>query len=151
MRSKAALGVAAVVIAVGVWAATSSATTSGAAVERYYTAPTWSAFADIGVKDNGGPGDVFTAQQSLRTVDGTSVGVVNGYGINLHKPYVFFHWTAALDDGSTLTLMGAVSLHDKVTVYAIEGGTGRYDGARGTVTLSDAGKKGTLVVVHYRR
>jgi hypothetical protein len=149
MTSRAVLGVV-VLLAGGIYAATSSAGPSGATVERYYSAQTWSAFADIGTKDNGGPGDVFTAQRSLQTLDGKPAGVVNGYGINLHKPYVFFHWTAALDDGSTLTLMGAVSLHDKTTVYAIEGGTGRYAGARGTVTLSDAGKKDTLVVLRYR-
>jgi len=150
MRSKAAFGAVLLALAAGVYTTTSGATAAGMTVERYYTAATWSAFDDIGVKDNGGPGDVFTAQQSLTTLDGKSAGVVNGYGINLHKPYVFFHWTAARNDGSSLTLMGAVSLHDKTTVYAIEGGTGRFDGARGTVTLTDAGKKGSLVTVRYR-
>jgi hypothetical protein len=150
MRSRAAFAAVVLALAGGIYAATSAATTGGTIVERYHTAATWSAFDDIGVKDNGGPGDVFTAQQSLTTLDGKSIGVVNGYGINLHKPYVFFHWTAARNDGSTMTLMGAVSLHDKTTVYPIEGGTGRYDGARGTVTLTDEGKKGSLVTVRYR-
>ena len=150
MRSKAALGAVVLALAAGVYAAGSAATPGGTIVERYYTAETWSAFDDIGVKDNGGPGDVFTAQQSLKTVDGKAAGIVNGYGINLHKPYVFFHWRAVRNDASTLTLMGAVNLHDKTVVYAIEGGTGRYDGARGTVTLTDAGKKGSLVTVRYR-
>lgn len=149
MRSRAAFATVALAIAAGFYATTSGAT-AGSKIERYYAAQTWSAFDDIGVKDNGGPGDVFTAQQSLTTLSGKSAGVVNGYGINLHKPYVFFHWTAALNDRSTLTLMGAVNLHDKITVYAIEGGTGRYDGARGTVTLTDAGKKGTLATIRYR-
>ena len=149
MRSKAAFAAVLALVA-GVSAATSAATPSGTIVERYYTAETWSTLADIGVKDGGGPGDVYTAQQSLTTIDGKPAGVVNGYGINLHKPYVFFHWTALRNDGSTLTLMGAVSLRDKTTVLAIEGGTGRYDGARGTVTLTDAGKKGTLATVRYR-
>jgi hypothetical protein len=36
-------------------------------------------------------------------------------------------------------------------VYPIEGGTGRYAGARGTVTLTDAGSKRSLVTVRYRR
>jgi hypothetical protein len=150
MKSRAALGVAVLAIAAGAYAVASRATPGGTIVERYYTAETWSAFADIGAKDNGGPGDVYTAQQSLKTLDGKTDGMVNGYGINLHKPYVFFHWTATRNDGSTLTLMGAVSLRDKTTVFAIEGGTGRYDGARGSVTLTDAGKKGTLVTVRYR-
>jgi hypothetical protein len=151
MRSKAAFGVAALALAAGVYAATSAANPAGGGkVERYYTDATWSAFADVGVKDNGGPGDIFTAQQSLNTLDGKTAGVVNGYGINLHKPYVFFHWTATLTNGSSLTLMGAVSLRNKSSVYAIEGGTGRYDGARGTVTLTDEGKKRTLAIVRYR-
>jgi hypothetical protein len=139
-----------VAVAAGVYAVSSTATPGGAVVERYYTAETWSALADIGAKDNGGPGDVFTVQQFLKTLDGKSAGVVNGYGINLHKPYVFFHWTATRNDGSTLTLLGAVNLRAKTTVYAIEGGTGRYTGARGTVTVTGAGKKGDLAVVRYR-
>lgn len=150
MRSKAAFCAAVLALAAGAYAATSAATAGGTIVERYYTNETWSAFDDIGVKDNGGPGDVYTARQSLTTLDGKSAGVVNGYGINLHKPYVFFHWTAARNDGSTLTLLGAINLHGKSAVYAITGGTGRYDGARGTVTLIDAGKKGSLVTVRYR-
>jgi hypothetical protein len=150
MRSKVAFGLAAMVFAAGAYAVASAATPGGTIVERYYTAETWSTLADIGPKDGGGPGDVYTAQQSLKTLDGKSAGVVNGYGINLHKPWVFFHWTATLNDRSSLTLMGAVSLHDQTQVFAIEGGTGRYDGARGTVTLTDAGKKGTLATVRYR-
>jgi hypothetical protein len=78
----------AVVLAV---AATLYATASSAAphawtVERYYTAETWRAFADVGKKDNGGPDDVYAAQQSVKTLDGSTVGVVNGYGVNLHAP-----------------------------------------------------------------
>ena len=150
MRSKAAFGVAVLVLAAGVYATASAAKSGSAVVERYYTAETWSAFADVGAKDNGGPGDIYTAQQSLKALDGKTVGVVNGYGINLHQPYVFFHWTATLTDGSSLTLLGAVSLRDKTSVFAIEGGTGRYDGARGTVTLTDVGKKRSLATVRYR-
>ena len=142
----------AVVLAV---AATLYATASSAAphawtVERYYTAETWRAFADIGKKDNGGPDDVYAAQQSVKTLDGSTVGVVNGYGVNLHAPYVFFHWTATLTGGS-LTLEGAIDLKGKTATYPIEGGTGRYAGARGTVTLTDAGSKGTLATIRYRR
>ena len=141
----------AVVLAV---AATLYATASSAAphawtVERYYTAETWRAFADIGKKDNGGPDDVYAAQQSVKTLDGSTVGVVNGYGVNLHAPYVFFHWTATLTGGS-LTLESAIDLKGKTATYPIEGGTGRYAGVRGTVTLTDAGSKGTLAIVRYR-
>jgi hypothetical protein len=35
-------------------------------------------------------------------------------------------------------------------VYPIEGGTGRYAGVRGSVTLTDAGSKGSIVTVRYR-
>jgi hypothetical protein len=132
------------------YVASSSASSAGWIVERYYTSETWHAFADIGKKDNGGPDDIYVAQQSLKGADGKSVGVVNGYGVNLHPPYVFFHWTAALG-GGTLTLESAVDLKNKTATYPIEGGTGHYAGARGTVTLTDAGKKGTLITLNYRR
>jgi hypothetical protein len=150
MRSKAAFGLTVLVTAAGIYATASAAGSERGMVERYYTAETWRAFADVGAKDNGGPGDIYTAQQSLKALDGKTVGVVNGYGINLRRPYVFFHWTATLADGSSLTLMGAVSLRNKTSIYAIEGGTGRYGGARGTVTLTDAGKKGSLATIRYR-
>jgi hypothetical protein len=127
----------------------SSAASSSWTVERYYTAETWHAFADIGAK-NAGPNDIYAAQQSLKTLDGKTVGVVNGYGVNLHPPYVFFHWTATVV-GGTLTLEGAVNLKDKVETYPIAGGTGRYAGSLGTVTLADAGSKGSLAIVRYRR
>jgi len=132
------------------YANASNAAARGSTVEHYYTNETWHSFADIGSKDNGGPADVYVAQQSMTSSDGKKMGVANGYGINLHRPFVFFHWTATMTNGSTLTLEGAVSLRETTTVYPIEGGTGRYEGARGTVTLSDAGKKGTLVTIRYR-
>lgn len=148
MKIKAIL-VGALILAT-TYVASSSASSAGWIVERYYTSETWHAFADIGKKDNGGPDDVYAAQQSLKGVDGKSVGVINGYGVNLHPPYVFFHWTAALSSG-TLTLESAVDLKNKTATYPIEGGTGHYAGARGTVTLTDAGKKGTLVTLNYQR
>jgi hypothetical protein len=117
-------------------------------LERYYTNETWHAFADIGTK-SAGPDDVYAAQQSLKTLDGHEAGVVNGYGVNLRRPYVYFHWTATLD-GGTLTLESAVDLKSTTTTYPITGGTGRYDGVRGSVTLTDAGSNGTLATVRYR-
>lgn len=132
------------------YAATSAAAPNAWTTEHYLTTETWHAFADVGKRDNGGADDIYAAQQDLKTPDGRSVGVVNGYGINLHRPYVFFHWTATLHDG-TLTLESAVDLKQSSSVYPIEGGTGRFAGARGTVTLIDAGSKGTLVTVRYRR
>jgi len=119
-------------------------------VERYTTSETWHAFADIAKKDNGGPDDVYAAQQTLKNLDGTSAGIVNGYGVNLHPPFVFFHWTASLA-GGTLTLGGAVDVSRKTAVYGIEGGTGRYAGARGTVRLVEVGDNNTLATVRYNR
>jgi hypothetical protein len=132
------------------YAATSAAAPNAWTTEHYLTKETWHAFADVGKRDNGGADDIYAARQDLKTTDGQSVGVVNGYGINLHQPYVFFHWTATLR-GGTLTLESAVDLKQSSSVYPIEGGTGRYAGARGTATLADAGSKGTLVTVRYRR
>jgi hypothetical protein len=143
------LGAGMLAVAATLFAATSSAAPHAWTVERYYTTETWRAFADIGKRDNGGPDDVYAAQQSVKTLDGSTVGVVNGYGVNLHAPYVFFHWTATLTGGS-LTLESAIDLKGKTATYPIEGGTGRYAGARGTVTLTDAGSKGTLAIVRYR-
>jgi allene oxide cyclase-like protein len=131
------------------YAAQSAAAPSSWTTEHYVTKESWHAFADVGPKDNGGPGDIYAAQQQLKTSDGRATGVVNGYGVNLHPPYVFFHWTATLD-GGTLTVDGAIDLKAKTSVYPIEGGTGRYAGARGTVTLADAGSKGSLVTIRYR-
>ena len=132
-------------------AATSAAPESTWIVEHYYTAETWHAFADIGSK-GAGPDDIYAAQQSLKTPNGHLVGIVNGYGVNLHPPYVFFHWTATLNNGTgTLTVESAINTHNKTTTYPIEGGTGRYAGARGTVALTNAGDKGTLATVRYQK
>jgi hypothetical protein len=131
------------------YAATSPAAPNAWTTEHYLTKETWHAFADVGPKENGGPDDIYAAQQKLTTPDGHAVGMVDGYGVNLHPPYVFFHWTATLH-GGTLTLAGAINLKTKTAVYPIEGGTGRYAAARGTVTLTDAGSKGSLVTVRYR-
>lgn len=147
---KTTLYVAVVLVAAILFVEASSATSANWIVERYYASETWSSFADIGKKDNGGPGDVYVSQQSLSMTDGHHVGVVNGFGVNLRKPYVFFHWTASLDDG-TLTIGGAVDLMDKRATYPIDGGTGRYAGARGTVTISDTAGNRSLVVVRYER
>lgn len=145
---KAMLLLIATAVAVA-YAAGSAAAPNAWTTEHYVTKETWHAFADVGKKDNGGPDDIYAAQQDLKTADGQQVGVVNGYGINLHPPYVFFHWTAALQRG-TLTIESAINLRTNPIVYPIEGGTGRYRGARGTVTLTDNGSKGTLVTVRYR-
>jgi hypothetical protein len=134
----------AVTSAVGSVAAPNTWTT-----ERYRTSETWHAFADVGSK-NAGPTDIYAARQELTTPDGHKVGVVNGYGVNLHPPYVFFHWTATLR-GGTLTIESAIDLKSDPTLYPIEGGTGRYAGARGTVALTEAGPGGTLVTIRYRR
>ena len=117
-------------------------------VEHYSTNETWHVFADIGKKDNGGPADIYVAQQTLKALDGTRVGAINGYGVNLHPPFVFFHWTASLHGGS-LTVAGSVDVSRKTATYAIEGGTGRYSGARGTVTVADTARNGTLVTVRF--
>ena len=39
----------------------------------------------VGKKDNGGADDIYAAQQDLKAPDGQQVGVVNGYGVNLHR------------------------------------------------------------------
>jgi hypothetical protein len=118
--------------------------------EKYYAKETSHYFADIGKKDNGGPDDVYVSQQTLRSLSGALVGSVVGYGVNLRRPYVFFHYTGTDQKGS-ITLEGAVNLRQKTETYVISGGTAGYAGAEGTVTSTDAGAKGTLVVIRYRK
>jgi hypothetical protein len=141
---------AALTLAATLYATASTAAPPAWTTERYYTHETWHAFADVGKQDNGGPADIYVAQQAVTGTDGTTVGTINGYGINLHPPYVFFHWTATLT-GGTLSLESAIDLKNKTSTYAIAGGTGRYAGARGTVTLTDAGRKGALATIRYQR
>jgi hypothetical protein len=145
------LGVTAVAIAVAVTYTTtgSAATPTTWTTERYIAKETWHAFADVGTQDNGGPDDIYAAQQSVTTPNGQPAGMVNGYGINLRPPYTFFHWTATLRRG-TLTIASAVNLSASPAVYPIEGGTGAYSGVRGTVTVSDNGANGALVTVRYQ-
>jgi hypothetical protein len=132
------------------YATASTAASPAWTTERYYTHETWHAFADVGKKDNGGPADIYAARQALESTGGATVGTIDGYGVNLDPPYVFFHWTATLP-GGTLTLESAIDLRNKTSTYPIDGGTGRYAGARGTVTLTEAGDRGTLATVRYRR
>jgi hypothetical protein len=137
-------------LAATLYATASTAASPAWTTERYYSHETWHAFADVGKKDNGGPADIYAARQALESTGGATVGAINGYGVNLDPPYVFFHWTATLT-GGTLTLESAIDLRNKTSTYPIAGGTGRYAGVRGTVTLTDAGDKGTLATVRYRR
>jgi hypothetical protein len=140
--------IAATAAAAVAYAGTTAAAPGSWRTERYLTTETWHAFADVGPQDDGGPGDIYAAQQRVTSLSGRPIGIVNGYGINLHPPFVFFHWTASLPGGS-LTLESAIDLHADKAVYPIEGGTRRYAGARGTVTVRDRGSSGSLVTVRY--
>jgi len=131
-------------------AAASEASSTGWTTERYYAKETSNALADIGKEDGGGPADIYVSQQTLTTSSGKHAGVVHGYGVNLHPPYVFFHYTGVFAADSVM-VEGAVSLQSKTQTFAIVGGTGRYAAARGTVTTQDAGKKGALLVIRYRK
>ena len=127
---------------------------SDATTERYLATEVWHSFADIGKvsPSSGGPSDVDVAQLRLSTPDGRRAGVANGYSVNLRRPYVFTHWTATLSRG-TLTLEGVMSNAPRAGSQwlAIVGGSGRYEGAHGTVTVSDAGPRRTLAVVRFAR
>lgn len=136
-------------VAAALSAAGSDASSTGWTTERYFAKETANAFADIGKEDGGGPADIYVSQETLTTMDGKNAGVVNGYGVNLRAPYVFFHYTGVFGTDS-LTVEGAVSLRSRTQTFTIVGGTGRYAAARGTVTTQDAGKKGSLLVIRYR-
>jgi Allene oxide cyclase barrel like domain len=149
MKAQFSLLVVVAAAAAAVLAVQSTASSTPWTTERFYSKETSHSFADIGKADGGGPADVYVSQQLLADASGKRVGTVNGYGVNLTPPYVFFHYTGVIGS-STITLEGAVSLRGAAQTYAIVGGTGRYAGARGTVTTSDAGARGSLVVVRYR-
>ena len=122
--------------------------------ERYYARETWSSFADLGPANPGrrGPADVVVSRLRLTTPDGVKAGLAHGYAVGLRRPYVFSHWTAFLATG-TLTLEGvsADSPAAGPQDLTIVGGSGEYRDAHGTVTASDAGTRGTLVVLRYAR
>jgi hypothetical protein len=144
----AVLATAAATAALTAGAHASAAPGSAWMTERYYSHEITHAFADVGTS-GAGPDDVYVARQSLSALDGARAGVVNGYGVNLEPPYVYFHWTAVLRNGS-VSLQAAIDLKDHTQVYPISGGTGIYAGARGTVTLTGAGDHGSLVTLRYR-
>jgi hypothetical protein len=148
MKVRVSILIVAVALVAAAMATASSASSGGWKTERYYSKETSHSFADIGKKDGGGPDDIYVSQQTLTDQSGRPAGVVNGYGVNLHAPYVYFQYTGVVHDG-TLNLEGAVDVKGATQVYAISGGSGAYAGASGTVTTSDAGTKGALVVVRY--
>jgi len=121
-----------------------AAPTTRTTTERYYVSETWHAFS--GIPGKGKPTDVYTLQSALTTEDGKNTGMVNGYAINLRPPFVAWSLTASVP-GGTLTMASAVNQESKPRVLVISGGTGRYLGARGTVSLTDAGDRGDLAVV----
>ena len=116
---------------------------SVSSIERFYIHETWNGFS--GIKGKAKPGDVYVFQDVLSDMHGTRVGTANGAAIDLRPPYVGWNATAVLPGGS-LTVAGTYSLGGVRELFIV-GGSGSYDGARGTVTLSDAGAKGDLATV----
>ena len=121
-----------------------AAPTTGSATERYYVSETWHAFS--GTPGKGKPTGIYAFQSALRNEVGKKTGLVNGYAINLRPAFVAWSLTAVVA-GGTLTLASTVNQESKPRVLVITGGTGRYLGARGTVSLTDAGDHGDLAVV----
>jgi hypothetical protein len=120
--------------------------------EHYTTLETWHSFADVGRPNpgQGGPGDIYVSQLRITTPDGATAGVANGVVINLRRPFLYSHWTAMLSKG-TITLEGATSAAPGRHQLVIAGGTGRYEGARGTLSATDAGGNRTRIVLRYHR
>jgi hypothetical protein len=121
-----------------------AAPTTRTTTERYYVSETWHAFS--GTPGKGKPTDIYVFQSTLTTRAGKKTGMVNGYAINLRPPFVAWSLTASVPGGS-LTMASIVNHANKPRVLVISGGTGRYLGATGTVSLTDAGKHGDLAVV----
>jgi hypothetical protein len=125
-----------------------AAPTTRPTAERYYVSETWNAFS--GTPGKGKPTDIYTFQSTLNTEAGKKAGLVNGYAINLRPPFVAWSLTATVA-GGTLTMAATVSQESKPRVLVISGGTGRYFGASGTVSLTNAGDRGDLAVVTLAR
>ena len=135
----------ALTLALGGGVASLQAAPSDVTTERYYLDETWHAFS--GKESQGKPTDIYVFQDTVKTLDGKTAGVVDGYYVNL-KASISLTATATLP-GGTLLVGGAT--HSDTQVVSIAGGTGRYAGAGGTVTITDAGDKGSLAVVRYSR
>jgi hypothetical protein len=121
-----------------------AAPTTRSATERYYVNETWHAFT--GIPGKGKPTDIYAFQSTLETTSGKKAGIVNGYAINLRPPFVAWSLTSTVP-GGTLTMASILNQESKPRVLVITGGTGRYLGAGGTVTLTNAGDHGDLAVV----
>jgi Dirigent-like protein len=124
--------------------AVASGPSAAATSERYYVKETWHAFS--GNPNNGKPTDIYAFQDTVTSTSGKQVGSVNGYAVNLHPPFVAWSATAILPSG-TLTVAASYSVQANPSTLQIVGGTGSYLGARGTVTLTDAGSRGSLAVI----
>jgi len=147
MRTRLVLAAAVAVTVLLIAGAFTALASSGAhtATESYYVKQTWHAISGPNVKE-GKPTDIYAFQSTIKTLAGKSVGSVNGYGTNLRQPFVAWNLTAILPGGA-IAIASTENLKDGPHVLVITGGTGHYLGARGTVTLSDAGDHGNLAVL----
>jgi len=144
----AAVGATAIALITSALAA-SGAPATRSTTERYYISETWHAISRPNAKE-GKPTDIYAFQSSLTTMTGKKVGEANGYAVNLRQPFVAWNATATLPNG-TLSLAATYDMAHGPRLLVVSGGSGAYLGARGTVTLTDAGDRGDLAVVSLDR
>ncbi len=114
-----------------------AAPTTRSATERYYVSETWHAFS--GTPGRASRPTSTRSRARSRPKAGKKTGMVNGYAINLRPPFVAWSLTATVP-AAPLTMASTVNQESKPRVLVISGGTGRYLGAGGTVSVDGRGR-----------
>ena len=136
-RSLAATAVAAVVVAAA-GASIAHAGGSGARGEFVLTETTTNrASVDVDGSGTPTPGDAFIFHSVLTNASGAQVGTVNGHCVTLLGSRVLCHSVVALAHGTLSTTFVAAGGSAALAI-SIDGGTGRYDRARGHITATRA-------------
>jgi hypothetical protein len=135
-RLLAAAGIAAVVAAGGA----SMARAGGTPVHgNFVLTETTTARASVDVDRSGtsSPGDAFIFHSVLTNAAGTAVGSVDGHCVVLLGGRNLCHSVVALERG-TLSTTFVAAAGSATLAISIDGGTGRYDRARGQITATRA-------------
>jgi hypothetical protein len=95
-------------------------------------------FVNVRHQNRPRPGDEFIFRSKLLNADGDRVGSINGICTIVLRGKVLCQATVRLP-GGTLSATAVSTEEARVTHIAINGGTGRYDRARGQVTSTTTG------------
>jgi hypothetical protein len=135
-RLLAAAGIAAVVAAGGASIARAGGTPAHG---EFVLTETTTARASVDVDRSGtsSPGDAFIFHSVLTNAAGTTVGSVDGHCVVLLGGRNLCHSVVALERGTLSTTFVAAGGSATLAI-SIDGGTGRYDRARGQITATRA-------------